>query len=344
MIAFQIEQIAEVRPYHNSLKSVDIPCPEPKANEVLIRVDYCGVCHTELDEIEGRALPPNLPVIPGHQVVGEVIACGRGAKPSLLGARVGVAWIGECCGQCSFCLHQHENLCPDYQATGKDLNGGYAEYMCANAEFVVQIPEGIKSEHAAPLLCAGAIGYRSLSLCELQNGEALGLTGFGSSGKIALALARLLYPKSPIFVFARSEEERNLALKAGASWSGDTSDQPPQPLDAVIDTTPVWTPIVKALEFLAPNGRLVVNAISKLDVDQQVLLDLNFKQHLWQEKSLKSVANVTREDVRACLQHIALSDWRPTIEIYPFEQANQALIDLKFNPVVAAKVLKLPEH
>jgi len=344
MIAFQIDQIAEIRPQHDALKRVDIPCPEPKANEVLIRVDYCGVCHTELDEIEGRALPPNLPVIPGHQVVGEVIACGEQAAPGLLGARVGVAWIGSSCGHCSYCQHQHENLCPDYQATGKDLNGGYAEFMVANAEFVIEIPQQIKSEHAAPLLCAGAIGYRSLSLCELKNGQSLGLTGFGSSGKIALALARALYPDSPVFVFVRSEAERSLALQAGASWSGDTSEQPPQLLDAVIDTTPVWTPIVRALESLAPNGRLVVNAISKLDVDQEVLLGLNFKQHLWQEKSLKSVANVTREDVRACLQQIARSDWRPAIEIYPFEQANQALVDLKFNPVVAAKVLKLPEH
>lgn len=325
------------------LAMVELPRPVPDANQVLIRVSHCGICHTELDEIEGRAKPSHLPIIPGHQAVGKVIQVGASVSSDWIGKRVGVAWISGSCQQCDFCRQGLENLCSEYTATGKDVDGGYAEYMVADAEYIVEIPKVLSSEHAAPLLCAGAIGYRSLSLCQITNGQALGLTGFGSSGKIALQLCKLMYPDSAIYVFARSPEERQIALEQGATWAGSSEEIPSSMLSAVIDTTPVWTPIIKALECLEPSGRVIVNAISKLDVDQNALLDLDFNTHLWREKSIKSVANVTREDVSNCLRLITGGDWRPAIEVIPFEQANKALVDLKFQPVVASKVLKICE-
>ena len=198
------------------LRLGDRPAPVPAAGEVLIRVRVCGICHTELDEIAGRAAPPGLPVIPGHQVVGIVEARGAGVSAPAVGERVGAAWIGGACGVCSYCAGGYENLCPEFVATGRDCDGGYAEFMTAPAEFVIPIPTALDDAAAAPLLCAGAVGYRSLRLAGLSDGDLLGLTGFGASGHIVLQLARSLYPRSPVFVFARSAEERAFALSIGA--------------------------------------------------------------------------------------------------------------------------------
>ncbi len=254
------------------LEFAEVPTPVPGEGEVLLRVSACGVCHTELDEIEGRTPPPRFPVIPGHQVVGRVIGRGPGAERFPVGERVGVGWINRACGRCSFCLGGNENLCPDFKATGRDADGGYAECMTVPEAFAHPLPPVFSDIEAAPLLCAGAIGWRSLRLAGLQNGQRLGLTGFGASAHLVLRLVRHRFPDTPVFVFARSERERSFARELGAVWAGDTADLAPERLDAVIDTTPAWKPIVEALKNLAPGGRLVINAIRKEEGDKETIL------------------------------------------------------------------------
>jgi alcohol dehydrogenase, propanol-preferring len=317
----------------------DVPVPRPAEGEVLIRVAACGVCHTELDEIEGRAPPPRLPVIPGHQVVGRVVS--RGAKVSGVdvGQRVGVAWIFSACGRCEHCVAGDENLCPGFRGTGRDVDGGYAEFMTAPAEFTHPIPEALADAEAAPLLCAGAIGFRSLKLAGLRNGMRLGLTGFGASAHLALQLVRHRCPDTEVYVFARQPEEREFALELGAAWAGDTTQAAPAKLHAIIDTTPAWLPVISALENLEPGGRLVINAIRKEDADRQQLLNLDYPRHLWMEKEIRSVANVARSDVRDFLALAAGIPIRPLIETYPLHEANRALRDLKLKHVRGAKVL-----
>jgi len=206
MKAMRINRVGEVTPDSEPLQAADVPVPEPGAGQVLLRVSACGVCHTELDEIEGRTPPPALPVTPGHQVVGVVEACGPGVSRWNSGDRVGVAWIYHADGDCAYCESGQENLCPDFQATGRDANGGYAEYMVAPADFVYAIPATFYDSEAAPLLCAGAVGYRALRLTELTDGQPLGLTGFGASGHLVLKTVRGHYPNSDIYVFARNPD------------------------------------------------------------------------------------------------------------------------------------------
>ena len=317
------------------------PDPIPNAGEVLIRISVCGVCHTELDEIEGRTPPPQLPVIPGHQVIGRVEARGEGVRDFEEGDRVGVAWIFSACGECRFCHRGEENLCPEFQATGRDKNGGYAELMTVSAAYAHPIPDAFTDAQAAPLLCAGAVGYRALRLANIQNGQTLGLTGFGASGHLVLQMARHRHPDTNIYVFARKREERDFALSLGAVWAGDTMEAPPEPLHAVIDTTPAWTPIVGALQNLEPGGRLVINAIRKEPGDKDALLGLDYPQHLWMEKEIKTVANVTRADVREFLTLAADIPLRPEIEEYALKDANQALLDIKEKHIRGAKVLRI---
>ena len=323
------------------LVDAEWPDPEPKRGEVLVRVSACGVCHTELDEIEGRTPPPRLPVILGHQVVGRVEALGEGAAGACVGDRVGVAWIFSACGHCAFCRRGDENLCEQFEATGRDVNGGYAERMTVSAAFAHPIPDAFTDAEAAPLLCAGAIGFRSLRLTGLTDGQRLGLTGFGASGHLVLKLARHQLPNSPVFVFARNDEERAFARQLGAAWTGDTAERPPAPLHAMIDTTPVWTPVVAALSNLERGGRLVINAIRKQDADKGVLAGLDYPAHLWLEKEVKSVANVTRADVREFLRIAAEIPIKPEFEEYPLADANRALLDLKQKRVRGAKVLRV---
>jgi propanol-preferring alcohol dehydrogenase len=319
----------------------DVPTPIPGADEVRVRVRACGVCHTELDEIEGRTAPSALPRILGHQAIGIIDTLGAAVPGRRIGQRVGVAWIYRACGACALCASGRENLCAGFAATGRDVDGGYAEFMVAPADFVHDIPETFSDAEAAPLLCAGAIGYRSLALTGLGDGEPLGLTGFGASGHLVLAMAKQLYPNTPVYVFARSETERMFARDLGASWTGATDDRAPTPLAAIIDTTPAWHPIVRALENLAPAGRLIVNAIRKEGDDKTALLEIDYTTHLWREKSVQSVANVTRSDVRRCLDLAAAMPSRPTVSVYPLEAANDALADLKQGGARGAKVLSI---
>jgi propanol-preferring alcohol dehydrogenase len=316
------------------LTPIDLPKPIPDETEVLIRIAACGVCHTELDEIEGR-IKPRLPIILGHQVVG-VIEDGIGS-----GQRVGVAWIASACGGCEYCRSGRENLCPEFKATGRDVNGGYAEYMKVRADYVHPIPDSFSDAEAAPLLCAGAIGYRSLRLSNLEDGQSLGLMGFGGSNHLVLKLARYKFPKSNIFVFSRNPEEREFAESLGAAWAGPIDEIPPMAVDAAIDTTPVWGADMEALKRIKPGGRLVINAIRKEETDKNILMDLDYPSQLWMEKEIKSVANVTRNDVREFLELAAKADIKPDYQEFGLKDANRALGEMKQGKIRGAKVLMI---
>ena len=341
MKAMVLNTICSLRKNKHPLQLVEIPMPVPADYEILVRVAACGVCHTELDEIEGRTPPPHLPVIPGHQVVGVVEKLGPKATRFEIGERVGIAWIYSACGDCEFCKGGNENLCKRFKATGRDANGGYAEYATVLEDFAHPIPDNMTNAQAAPLLCAGAIGYRSLRLTGISDGQSLGLTGFGASAHLVLKMCRHTHPNSKVFVFARSKKERDFAMDLGAFWAGDTEDRSALKLDCMIDTTPAWKPVLEALANLKRNGRLVINAIRKEEFDKDNLLDLDYPRHLWLEKEIKSVANVARCDVRDFLQLAAEIPIFPEVEEFELEDANQALIELKERKIRGAKVLKI---
>lgn len=339
MRAMIMDKVVCLKECQQPLRAADLAVPVPSGSEILIKVAACGVCHTELDEIEGRIAPAFLPMVLGHQVVGSVVEAGPDVKGLQEGQLVGVAWIYSACGDCDFCRSGLENLCPDFKATGCHAHGGYAEYMKVEAAFAHRIPEPFTPVQAAPLLCAGAIGYRSLSLCRFENGKRLGLTGFGASAHLVLKLARHLYPDSPVYVFARNPAEQDFARQLGAVWSGHTKDRAPELLDSIIDTTPAWGPVVEALANLKPGGRLVINAVRKEGGDKSCLLDLDWTGHLWLEKEIKSVANVTSSDVRRFLEVAAKIPILPEVQTYALEEANQALLELKRRKIRGAKVL-----
>jgi propanol-preferring alcohol dehydrogenase len=226
-------------------------------------------------------------------------------------------------------------------ATGRDAHGGYAQYMTVNEDFAFSIPGTFSDAEAAPLLCAGAIGYRSMKLTGLTDGQNLGLTGFGASAHLVLKMVGHKYPRSKVFVFARNEKERDFARELGAVWAGDTADEAPEKLHAVIDTTPAWKPVVEALKNLEKNGRLVINAIRKENRDKNYLLELDYPTHLWLEKEIKSVANVARSDVSEFLQLAAEIPIKPEVQEYALEQANIALLELKEKKIRGAKVLRI---
>lgn len=319
----------------------DLPEPAPGPQDLLVQVSTCGICHTDLDEIEGRTPPARLPMVLGHQIVGRVKATGSEARQFKTGDRVGIAWIHSACGTCQACRDGLENLCPRFEATGRDAPGGYAEQTLVAAAFAHQIPGAFSDAQAAPLMCAGAVGYRSLRLTGMANGRTLGLVGFGASAHLVIQLARYLYPDAKIFVFSRSAAEREFARELGATWAGGIEEAPPGRLDCAIDTTPVWGPIVQTLGWLAPGGRLVINAIRKEGGDKAALLQLDYATHLWMEKEVKSVANVSRQDVRDFLQVAAAIPIRPEIQEFRLEEANVALREIRERKIRGGKVLRI---
>ncbi len=339
MKAMLLKEVCALEHNGMPLELARVPDPVPGEKEILVRVLACGVCHTELDEIEGRMTPPRLPVIPGHQVVGIVEDVGRSAGIFKAGDRIGVAWIYSACGKCSLCLGGEENLCSSFKATGRDVNGGYAQYMVVPEAFAHRIPAVFADLEAAPLLCAGAIGYRSLRLTGLKDGQNLGLTGFGASAHIVMKMARHLYPSSKVFTFARSESEREFSRELGAAWAGNIGEESPDKLHCVIDTTPAWRPVVEALKNLQRGGRLVINAIRKEEPDKASLLRLDYATHLWLEKEIKTVANVTRSDVREFLELASAIPIKPEVQEFALEEANAALLELKAGKIRGAKVL-----
>ena len=275
MKAMVLKEVSDISRNSQPLELVDMPRPVPRDNEILVKVSRCGVCHTELDEIEGRTSPPHFPIILGHQIIGRVEQIGNKSKRFDPGERVGIGWIYSACGKCRFCLEGKENLCAKFMATGRDSHGGYAEYTVVPEDFAYSIPAIFSDSEAAPLLCAGAIGYRSLMLTGLRDGENIGLTGFGASGHIVLKIVRYIYPNSRVFVFSRTDIEREFARQLGAFWTGDTEEEPPEKLHAVIDTTPAWKPVAEALKNLEKGGRLVINAIRKEGKDKESLLQID---------------------------------------------------------------------
>jgi propanol-preferring alcohol dehydrogenase len=228
-----------------------------------------------------------------------------------------------------------------FKATGRDVNGGYAEFVVVRESYAYPIPDIFSDAEAAPLLCAGGVGYRSLMLAAIRDGDVLGLTGFGGSGHLVLQLAKHLYPHARVFVFARSEKERLFARELGADWAGDTLDSPPEAPHAIIDTTPAWQPVLASLECLRPGGRLVINAIRKEEVDRELLATLRYEDHLWMEKEVKSVANVTSRDIEEFLPIAAAIPLHVEVEEYPLEDANRALSALRSGHVRGAKVLRI---
>ncbi|MBW2613755.1 MAG: zinc-dependent alcohol dehydrogenase family protein [Deltaproteobacteria bacterium] len=341
MKAMVLENICRLDENARPLRMITLPDPVPGKGEIVLKLSVCGVCHTELDEIEGRTPPTVLPMVLGHQAVGRVAAIGLDANRFTKGDRVGVAWIFSACGSCDFCRTGRENLCSEFLATGRDANGGYAEYMCVSEDFVYAIPDRLEDAEAAPLLCAGAIGYRSMRLAGVSNGQHLGLTGFGASAHLVLKMVTHRYPESKVFVFARSKKEREFARDLGACWAGNIGEPPPEPLDAVIDTTPAWKPVMEALKCLRPGGRLVINAIRKESRDSDLLMQLDYPVHLWMEKEIKSVANVARQDVREFLEIAADIPIKPEYREYALEDANTALMELKHGKIRGAKVLRI---
>lgn len=311
MKAMVLKKLCNLKQNQRPLELMDMSVPIPCDREILVKISACAVCHTELDEIEGRTAPPRLPVVPGHQVVGRVEAVGSKVNAIKTGDRVGVAWIFSACGRCKFCLAGTENLCPAFEATGRDANGGYAQYMVVAEDFAYAIPDIFSDVQAAPLLCAGAIGFRSLRLTGLKDGQILGLTGFGASAHLVLKMVQHRYPHTKIYVFARSAKERAFVGELGAVWTGDVTERAPHQLDCIIDTTPAWEPVVAALANLESGGRLVINAIRK-EGDNRCLLNLAAKINL-----------------------------QPEVQLFALEQANEALLELKAGKIRGAKVLKI---
>jgi propanol-preferring alcohol dehydrogenase len=341
MKAMVLRKVANLEADKSPLQLVDMKEPVPGEEEILVRISRCAVCHTELDEIEGRTLPLHFPIILGHQIVGRVERTGREAKRFKEGERIGIAWIHSACGECNCCREGKENLCDKFMATGRDAHGGYAEYTVVHEDFAYAIPHIFSDSEAAPLLCAGAIGYRSLMLAGIEDGESIGLTGFGASAHLVLGILQHKYPHSKVFVFSRTVSERVFASELGAYWTGDTEDEPPETLHAVIDTTPAWRPLVKALRNLERGGRLVINAIRKEERDKESLLGLEYFRDLWMEKEIKSVANITRKDVDEFLILAAEIPLKPEIQEFTLAEANRALQELKERKIRGAKVLRI---
>ncbi|MHB1664836.1 MAG: zinc-dependent alcohol dehydrogenase family protein [bacterium] len=341
MKSMTLTKITDLKINKNPLCNINAKMPEINQNEILIKINTCAVCHTELDEIEGRIKPIKLPIIPGHQIVGRIIETGKDVKKLQKGDRVGIGWINSACGKCEYCKNGYENLCSEFVSTGKDVDGGYAEYIKINENYAALIPENFTDEEASPLLCAGAVGYRALKLTNIEDKMNLGFLGFGASNYLVLQIAKAIYPNSKFFVFARSENERKFAKELGAYWCGDITETPVEKLNAIIDTTPVWMPVVEVLKNLKPNGRLVINNIRKEDFDKDYLINIDYQRDLWMEKEIKSVANVTFNDIKEVLSIASKYNIKPEYQIYDLLDANKAIIDIKEKRIKGAKVLKI---
>jgi propanol-preferring alcohol dehydrogenase len=318
------------------LDEIDTGAPIPGPGQIRIKVHTCGVCHTDLHTVEGDIHPPKMPVIPGHQVVGRIDQVGQGVTKREIGQRVGVPWLYSACGTCQYCQAGMENLCPQAKFTGFHVNGGYAEYMLAEANYALPLPDTISDRDAAPLLCAGIIGYRSLRKADLQPGERLGLFGFGASAHLAIQLAR--HWGCEVYVFTRSDEHRQHAEELGAAWVGGAEDNPPQLLDRAVTFAPAGWIVPKALEKLRPAGTLAINAIHMSDIPKMSY------ELIYGERTLRSVANATYQDGVEFLKLAAQIPIIPTSTTYPLEQANQALLDLKNSRINGEAVLSIGTH
>lgn len=315
------------------LDSVALPIPEPGPSQIRVRVKVCGACHTDLHTVEGDISPPKLPITPGHQVIGTVDAVGESVDYLQIGDRVGIPWLHYACGECEFCLEGNENLCPNARFTGFHVDGGFAEYMIAEASYTLVIPDEMSDEQAAPLLCAGIIGYRSLLKADVLPGERLGLFGFGASAHLTIQVAR--YWGCEVYVFTRSEQHREHALKLGAAWVGGADDIIPETLDRAIIFAPAGWIVPIALGKLRSGGTLAINAIYMSSIPEMPY------QLIYGEKTLRSVTNATYQDGKNYLELAAKIPIKATVTTYNLEDANNALFDMKHSRINGEAVLKV---
>jgi propanol-preferring alcohol dehydrogenase len=327
-------RLFDQRPIENEpLQMKELALPEPGSGQVRLKISLCGVCHTDLHTVEGDIHPPTLPITPGHQVIGTVDVLGPDVEDIQIGDRVGVPWLYGACGQCAFCQQGEENLCPQAQFTGFHCDGGYAEYMLADAKYALPIPPAIPDLQAAPLLCAGIIGYRSLHKADLQPGERIGLVGFGASAHLAIQVAR--YWDCEVYVFTRSPGHRRHAAELGAAWVGGAEDEAPRSLDRAVIFAPAGHLVPTTLAKLRPGGTLAINAIHMTPIPE-IPYPL-----IYGERTLRSVANATFQDGLEFLKLAAEIPVKATVSLYPLEDANQALIDLKQSQINGEAVLTI---
>jgi propanol-preferring alcohol dehydrogenase len=317
----------------NPLELREMPVPEPGASEVLVRINACAICRTDLHVVEGELPPKKTNIIPGHQIVGVVERLGPGAARYAIGARVGIAWLHKTCGRCQYCRSGRENLCDFPEFTGYTVDGGYAQYATAPEDFVYPIPEGFGVLQAAPLLCAGIIGFRCLRVSGITTDGNLGIYGFGAAGHVCIQVARHWGAK--VFVSTREEKHRRLAMDLGAAWAGGAMEAPPEKLDASIIFAPAGELVPPALEALKKGGTLVLGGIHMSPIP-------SFPYPLiYQERSIKSVANNTRQDGHAFMKLAAEIPIHSEVQVFTFDQANQALNALKHDGIRGAGVLKM---
>jgi len=312
------------------LRMQDVPTPVAGARQVLLRVLACGVCRTDLHIVEGELAPIKKRIIPGHQIVGEIVGGSTAELP--MGTHVGVSWIGGTDGTCWYCTHQHENLCDAPTFTGYSVNGGYAEMAVARADFVFPLPKGLDALHAAPLLCAGIIGFRSLRVADVQHGERVGLFGFGASAHLSIEVLRAW--GCEVYVSTRGESHRKLAESLGATWVGSDQQRPPAELDRAVTFAPSGDVVIAALSSLRKGGVVAINAIH---LDRMPQFD--YDRLLWGERQIRSVANMTRDDARDFLKLAAEIGINPKVTTFSLDEANDALIAIKKDAVDGAAVI-----
>lgn len=316
------------------LQSLDLPLPQPGPDQLRLRVRACGVCRTDLHTLEGDIHPPRLPITPGHQVVAVVEQVGEGVRSRWqVGDRVGVPWLHQACRECEYCRRGEENLCPNARFTGFHVDGGFAEYMLAQADYVLPLPANLPDPQVAPLLCAGIVGYRSLHMADLKPGERLGLFGFGASAHLSIQVA--LHWGCEVYVFTRAESHRQHALELGAAWVGGAEDAIPKSLDRAVIFAPAGNLVPHALEKVRPAGTVAINAIHTSPIPEMPY------QTIYEERTLRSVANATYEDGLEFLSLAAKIPVRASVQVYPFQDADRALLDLKNSRINGEAVLDI---
>lgn len=319
--------------FEQPLALAELPAPQAGPGTVRLRVNACGVCHTDLHIVEGDLDLPRLPVVPGHQIVGVVDQVGEGVSEFQVGDRAGLPWLRSACGHCSYCRQGLENLCPEITFNGFHADGGFAEYVLAPADYTYHLPDGFEDLQAAPLLCAGVIGYRALKLSEIQPGGRIGLYGFGASAHVSIQVAR--HWGCQVYVFTRSEEHRQHALALGAAWVGEARDQAPELLDSAVIYAPAGWIVPEAMRALRPGGTVACAGIHMSDIPQMPYA------LLYRERKLRSVANSTRQDVVELLRLAAEIPIATDVEVHPLEAANDVLSRIKRSEVRGAAVLRI---
>ena len=331
MIAYILNKFSSVS--ERPLEIVDIEVPEVSKGKVLIKVSACGVCHTDLHTVEGE-IRPRLPIIPGHEIVGEVVQVGEGVNNVKIGDRVGAGWLGYACGLCRFCKVGLENLCENALFTGFHINGGYAEYTSLYSDFIYKMPDGLPDVKLAPLLCAGIIGYRSIKLADVHQGSRVAFFGFGASAHITIQI--LVHWGCDVYVFSRSEEHQKHAMKLGASWTGKTDDEPPYPVNSAIIFAPSGILVRRALEILDKGGTLSLAGIYMTDIPE-----LDYERHLYYEKTVRSVTASTRNDGYELLKIAGEIPIQTDIEVYDFDDIPNVLVRMKEGKIKGAAVIKI---